>query len=1251
MKRQLLFAGFLLGWVPGLASAHEYTRGPVPRGLAPIFRASFDHEGKTAPGLPKAEAGAGGLALARSNRSVAYPNWELVFTEGRFGKALDLRPESQKVYEARRYGGPGTYMTARAQGNVCLPCGTISVWMRSARQPIDLIIGTQSNDEYRPQPFLQISGGAGALSILRTARDQARLKSSVSNINLIDDTWHHLAFTWRVETGMACYLDGQPLKMEGAHGPWQSGYLSAGDIALAGEMFDELAIYDHVMSDGEVSLLAQSGVAGERDLDRLLAEVRARPSAPGLDRAAAPPVGLRFNEQYRLERLGWTKPDEGRFIPADGSHITRMDLSDARALRMSGWRAVDGRQDNVWPLRYHGYATFDGGGLHLKIARDQPGGFNVLRVAGDFNEAELYEGDSWQKPTDAASLLKFTGGSFLKQYRLPKSCQTADLTIYKQQKLNHYLGKQHALHDLTLLNVWKPASPMEMSHGRSFRLSNEEPGTVSGVNRVRLVNWYPPAERRVFLAKRGPGSAVESPDDKPVAAIQALEPFHIMLPAHEQDSTLDSVWVDLNVPEWTAGNTINVRLHDPFNLWRELIDVDVEMKSPGKLGVYLHFPATILPAGTELWLTITSRQPGRALGSSRVRHGGAMGSSESYLTWQHRLLKDTFAAISEGRPWHFNDFTNDVMHRVAITQYDAVGRLMWDLHRRFPGDRWTQGYMLFTHPGESAYWKQLPIELPRDEAAPRWALLQKELLGQFYAFIDWWIDHRQLPNGELGNGWNDDTDLLGDWISLALVSDHDGRIKRSQRLAADWTWANLNRDGLNLEEKGTLHAYEDGINVNSFAALLDYGNPILMERMMATARRYDGFLLTPAQNGQRKLATNWFDTARAQVRPDNNWHFGYYILHPGFNLVWYGGNPTLRTMFTELFDGMPPAFDELPGLPQLLFAQTGDARFVNAYKDTDINPVWVRLLNPKQLDAEKLQALIDFDVDVSRTGELGNQNMLPLKKYLAWRFTGDKQHLVRALEALYKQTYYTLPVYTRSEQSGDRVHLHKNLSDFMYTGGLPGARAQNPPMMAVSYEGLSRNFAALVLEDTSETLRWVGYSFENSPMRGALRVWDLVPGTYEVRSGVDGDGDDRIDGEAKAVRMELKRYETIPIALPTGKLFIVEARCVKKDVALHDRCDLAVTHEDALRQGDTLTVVAHNLGCKPTGLFTVEILDAVGKVRDSAKHEGLEGTADLQPKTAEFSFGKLPAGGVLTVRVLGPAKEITESNNEARIGK
>src|SRR5690606_25052578 len=99
-------------------------------------------------------------------------------------------------------------------------------------------------------------------------------------------------------------------------------------------------------------------------------------------------------------------------------------------------------------------------------------------------------------------------------------------------------------------------------------------------------------------------------------------------------------------------------------------------------------------------------------------------------------------------------------------------------------------------------------------------------------------------------------------------------------------------NGLNNRWTDLLHAYEEGLNIQPQAFLLNYGDPEYLSRLLATAARYDNFLMTPAQNGQRRFADSgkktmtFVSSTRAPegYAEDRAW---FLLTHPGLTLAWY----------------------------------------------------------------------------------------------------------------------------------------------------------------------------------------------------------------------------------------------------------------------------------------------------------------------------------------------------------------------------
>lgn len=1191
----------------------DYARGPVT-GAGLLFRASFDQGAK-------ADFGAGCLAMSYAAVYSGDPKWEFSFVEGRLGKALDAHA-----------GRKGTVENAcfKSQGHVCLPVGTLAFWFKATGPAPTVRIETQSNDYTAVKRVLELGGRAKSpIGVNLLSREYGAMPLTLDDKSWGDGGWHHVAVVWDEAQGMRGYVDGKEAGSTWGRGAFHRGYLSTGRLSLSDAIFDELRTYDWALPPTAIKLLAEG-----REV-------------------AAEAVAVEVPPEHRLRALSWTGAADDHFIAVAGpTRIRRVALSDARALRKSGWRAVDGRDDSVWPLFYHNYEYLKGGNLHLTPAKGAT--FNFIRATGMINRATLCEGAALERPAEVQALCAFAGDGFVQSGPLAKASAAAAVSVYRNADYSLWdkvdPAKKDApqyrrmIHDLALLDV-APGGASTPETG-TFYVTGQRVQSVSGAHRVRLIAWYRPEERVVFTA----GTNAEPGQ----ARVPALHYVHLMTPPQGQDTALSAVRLRLSAEGWKAGNRVNLRVHDPFNLWRALIDVDVRMERDGELDATLEFPPTLLPADTELWVTLISRDAGMLRcgpqGSRVTLHGPGMdGARAEYLAWQHRLLADTFAVQSEPRPWGRHREESDAFLRVALGQYDEAARMVSDLYKRFPTDAWTCGYMTYLHP-HSKFFSQLPTpEPPKDAGAPEWALMEKELCKQSLAFARWWVDEQGVPNGETGSGHNDDTDLAQIWTNLILRYDPDNRLRENLFALNELVWKNWIRNGLNIESHTYRHSYEEGLNVTPLAALVDYGNPVLWERLLATARRFDE--VYPLKDGKRYAVRGQLSADRIPKELGGNSLDSARLWHPGTMLVWYNGSRTLTRMLTEYFDGFANFQPQHMDIPHLLWQQTGEARFRRSYWDEmkvgGVDATWLRLENrslPKDTPLEKVVATWGL-------GSIGGTDLLAfgdyqslIFDYASWHFSRKKSYLVKPMLALWKQDHYVMPVWTRTGQSGDRVGPHTNLTDFMLFGGIPSAREHIVPNFAVSYEGFNAEMGALVIDDTPELLRWVGYNFEAKPQAGRLRVWRLAPGTYEVRMGVDENDDDRIDGEAPAQRMSLKRYAALEVTLPSRKAYIVEAKQVEKDVPLHERCDLAVTAQDATREGRRLTVVAHNIGCKATGPFEVVVKDARGKVMGRQKHAGLEGVEDLQDKKAAFVFENVTPGPV-TVELTGPAKEIADHNN------
>lgn len=85
---------------------------------------------------------------------------------------------------------------------------------------------------------------------------------------------------------------------------------------------------------------------------------------------------------------------------------------------------------------------------------------------------------------------------------------------------------------------------------------------------------------------------------------------------------------------------------------------------------------------------------------------------------------------------------------------------------------------------------RIPWQL--DEAipvqAPAWAFMQRETTHKLRHILHWWVEHRQVADGQFGGGWGDDVEMWRKWLPL-LVAFDDPVLNQSQRKLAEGLFA------------------------------------------------------------------------------------------------------------------------------------------------------------------------------------------------------------------------------------------------------------------------------------------------------------------------------------------------------------------------------------------------------------------------------------------------------------------------------
>ena len=724
------------------------------------------------------------------------------------------------------------------------------------------------------------------------------------------------------------------------------------------------------------------------------------------------------------------------------------------------------------------------------------------------------------------------------------------------------------------------------------------------------------------------------------------------LPA-DTDTPLDAVQVRLrSEPE----AFYSIAIDDPVNEARHLMEFEVQAVGDS-LNLTCDFPDVIVAPGKRPNVRVASSHPLAEQPDIRFVRADATPARAVHLAQRMLQIRDSFQMLSEERPWMYLGARVSVPQlRRRLKLVDELYALLEDVRHVEPG-----------HPQANAYWgwiNRLEPPPPFDEppapaGVPLWAHRQLILLKQFREVVDWWIENRQVESGEFGGELGDDTDLIQNWPGVALLDGPKDRIAGSVRrvLEACYAAGKLER-GLNARRTDALHAYEEGINAFGPAFLLDYGNPVLLERMMETAAHY------PRLTGINAAGHRHFRSIRFSATDlvEEGYHaredaYSHLILQPGLWLAWYNGLPVVRGLLEE-YAGSLLAHWRAERYPQLakgiFFADdrvegrgSPNTETYNLFwglYDVTRNPNYMWLLREAAgagdfaragatsgawVDARMAGPLLE---DVKRRKihdhNLQTDQLGLVARSLAWQATGDAHLLEDSGAALVRHMTQNLWMYTGAEPFTDRVWIPTLAAQRERLGGVAYYRNYIYPGHAVSWEDTGGEIAALVLSTRPDALRVEVFNAGARARRVTMRVWQLENGRYEMKAG----------GDRRTVA--LKRHSPVAFEAPPGAL-TVELRQVAKGRPLAELPDLAIAAEE-IGGGE---VPVHNIGAAASGPFTVTVRDQRGKMVAEWRHAGLEAPLDLKRKVVVARIPELRGG--MRVEVRGAGEEICDENNVA----
>jgi Concanavalin A-like lectin/glucanases superfamily len=1097
---------------------------------------------------------------------------------------------------------------------------------------------------------------------------------------------------------------------------------------------DELRIYDRMLSDDNVAALARHEVPTAIPPVVRTLDASAKPVLPG----SALPVESWQQEWWH--RYGWNRPnDVPAQLPAAKTIVRKVQIQDAYDLKRWWYKGIDGIRETTWPgvynrsklpFRYDYFQLPDwdcyslSGKSVVFYMPDEP--WNHLEIEGGAwgNVAVLTPGNGDPKAVADPDQQDTTPQLARTLFERPKgqeqtSTQLAETVTGKRIRFTN-VEQEWPIEEFAAYYVHPGAEPdgiLKLSYTLSSR-GGENPAVDP--LKAFIAGRYPADERTTMVAApggfaggagagraaaggaaaaagggagrggRGGRNRAAAGDEAGATRPVNLPIVHILIPNdfrlagagrtttdwENLHAGLDGIAIDLPAMNLkpTHGDVIpmNIQIKDPIWPMRDMLDFNFSVKPGEAHTLWLDTRDRVLPNDKSLYLTIAS--------------ASAEFGADALEGAQVRLI---FKPYKDAIPEQIADRLNEVRDNYANMTEESVSSRKLNLYNRFDADI---SDLLKVDPENDLGWKYWheknpeqpapPFVLPKAPAGvPEWAFLQVKDLGMLKDFIEWYIDNRQIANGEFGGGISDDSDFLNWWPGLAMMGADPDKLLASHRKALEGSYANdMWANGLAKAQYDELHAYEDGINMLGEEMQLDFGNPKNLERGMLTSKRLEDITGINSA-GQRQIKTSYYSGTK--IATGGVWGWGkqrsYYVYHPALQLVLYNGTPETRKLVTETADGFLAHYHaDGGGRPTLhlnvnfhtneetsstneawfvlwaAYRWTGDKKYLAPFEGD--GAAALRQINADALDMLGVRDTWGKDVvGGGRRGGGAGAGDEPTNQ-LAWQVTGDTSYLNKVYASQIETATDRYFINRQGSLWIDRIYFNNAELQRSRLGGVALTRDNDYPGNVVSWRFAApaneQSVAILVPTGTPDHVKIIAYNLESAPVTASMTGWEIDPGKWDISQGTRGNGDnDPVQGvTTRSANWE--RSSSLDITFAPHTTTVVELTLKEKGIPYWSRPDLGIGADDVKVAGNKMQVTVHSLGGVDAPAARVVLRDKAGKVLATANAAALKAPLDLVPKTEVVSLS-LPSGanwkgGSVTIEMSGKVPEITQMNNQVQ---
>ena len=1069
--------------------------------------------------------------------------------------------------------------------------------------------------------------------------------------------WVHLALSWDEAWGIRFYVNGILAAEEYRPGVYSAGldqfgphsriishwnvtsdynYIRGGDI-------DEIAIYDHMLTDDEIAVMASGKL----------------PITKAFNTASLNSSAIRDNW---LLRCGFSSSILPPAIP-DCASIRKVEIHEAFDHKRWYWKALDGIRETTWP-----------------------GVFNRSRLKGRNDYFQLPDWDCYSvsgkqvtftMPPEPYNHIEISGSAHGTLELCNDSCETL---LFKrpngQERTVHSIEShtgdslrftndeiEEPIGDFSVFYVTQGKAP-NTAHSISYKLRSGFNSDNACQNELAdyIRGRYQPYERGIMLATNSDTDF----DKLDISCSGNGLPFvNIIVPYSNEDVDelgLDGIELELPAMTFCSNNehiAFSVQIKDPLWYPRNLAHFSFTAEQGHAKKLWFDLRDRLLPKNRCLYITIACAQPGfspKQLEGANLR---LILQPAEYAKIEH--IADRFTQVRDC-------YSHMVEEQPGLPEFNLYNRFLADITSLLeadPNHKLAQYYYYDKMVLSGKYKKDSSKNnfvpdyqtdrVPDD--VPEWAYKQVEYLRHYKHLVNFYIDNRQIENGEFGGGLSDDGDFTSMWVGLANMGCNRTKVIKSHLHCLEAFYEQgMFTNGLPSIQSDELHSAEEGLIALGQALTLDFANPCLLERAMETARSI-WWLSGVNEKGSRLIKSSYYSGSKMATEWPWNIQRPYspLAISPAAFIVRYNGNEKLRKIWVELADSLLTHCDENGVVYPFIRFDTDEMVTFAAGRPREIG-VYILLYTAYRFTGDK--KYLDA-IPGGKQGGKGNMFADGLYTKFTYNTLGAIPITDKTAEAAeYEKLNFTAGVREYYNTHGhpwiDRVYFDPQKIQYDRLGGVSHKRASCVyPMNRIRWEFFNESddekLAILSPCATDELIKLVVYNLSGKPVEANIIGFEVAPGKWRVQSGIDTNNDDRADKNISVREINFERSVGFTASFAPKAYTIITMERISAALDYWQRHDLGISHDDVRFYAHGMNVRIHSLGAVASPACKIALKNKAGEILKLCDIPPIDAPTDLWPRYWDviFNLHGIPSldGCYLEIDPEHKFTEITRENN------